>query len=41
MIPVGGMAPDFNLTSVDGKSVRLSQYRDKKHVVLVFLRGFL
>ena len=33
------LAPDFALADVDGRPVRLSGYRGKKHVVLVFNRG--
>ena len=36
-----GMAPDFELTDTAGQMVRLSDYRGKKHVVLVFNRGFM
>ena len=32
-------APDFALPNVEGRPVRLSDYRGKKHVVLVFNRG--
>jgi len=32
-------APDFALTDTEGNRVQLSQYRGKKHVVLVFNRG--
>ena len=35
------MAPDFALTDVDGETVRLSDYRRIKHVILVFNRGFM
>ena len=35
------MAPDFALTDVDGESVRLSDYRGIKYVILVFNRGFM
>ncbi len=38
---VGMPAPDFELADVHGHSVRLSQFRDQKHVVLVFTRGFM
>ena len=34
-------APDFSLADTQGKSVSLSDYRGKKHVVLVFNRGFM
>ncbi|MBN1813038.1 MAG: redoxin domain-containing protein [Anaerolineae bacterium] len=34
-------APDFELTDVQGDTVRLSDYRDKKHALLVFTRGFM
>ena len=40
--PKGGvdLAPDFALVDTDGRLVRLSSYRNKAHVVLVFNRGF-
>jgi peroxiredoxin len=38
---VGQAAPDFELTDVQGRSVRLSQFKGQKHVVLVFTRGFM
>ena len=34
-------APDFTLTEVSGRQVSLSDYRGKKHVVLIFNRGFM
>lgn len=34
-------APDFELIDLHGEAVRLSEYQDKKHIVLVFNRGFL
>ena len=40
-VPISSEAPDFTLPSVSGKDVTLSDYRDKRHVVLVFLRGFM
>ena len=33
-------APDFEMTDSEGRAVRLSEYKGKKHVVLVFNRGF-
>jgi peroxiredoxin len=36
----GTLAPDFSLTNHDGLSYRLSDFRGKKTVVLVFYRGF-
>jgi peroxiredoxin len=33
-------APDFALQDTRGRDVRLFDYRDKKHAVLVFTRGF-
>jgi peroxiredoxin len=38
-LQVGEMAPDFELPAVEGDErirVRLSDYRDKKHVVVSF-----
>ncbi len=32
-------APDFALTDVNGQTVRLSDYRGRQHVVLVFNRS--
>lgn len=34
------MAPDFSLIDTQGSGVRLSDYRGKKNVVLIFNRGF-
>lgn len=33
----GEMAPDFTLPSVSGKKITLSQYREKKNVVISFV----
>ena len=34
-------APDFSLNDYSGKPVKLSDYRGKHNVVLVFNRGFM
>jgi mycoredoxin-dependent peroxiredoxin len=34
-------APDFELENFDGTPLRLSDFRGKKHVLLVFNRGFV
>ena len=34
--PVGEAAPDFSVTDVSGEEIRLSNFKDKKNVVLVF-----
>ena len=38
---IGQPAPDFALTDVSGRAVRLSDYQSHKNVVLVFTRGFI
>jgi hypothetical protein len=39
-IEINAWAPDFELPDFSGSLVRLSDYRDRRHVVLVFNRGF-
>ncbi len=39
-VEINTPAPDFTLTDLEGKQVRLSDFRGRKHVVLVFNRGF-
>jgi peroxiredoxin len=34
-------APDFKLTDVDGRAVTLFEFRGKKNVALIFMRGFM
>jgi len=35
------LAPDFEAADADGRRVKLSDYKGKKHAVLVFNRGFM
>ena len=39
LLPVGSAAPDFTAATSDGKTVRLSELRGRKRVVLVFYPG--
>jgi peroxiredoxin len=41
LITPGELAPDFELEDINGKLVRLSDFRGNKPVVLAFLRGFM
>ena len=34
------IAPDFSLNDSEGRLVKLSEYKGKKNVMLVFNRGF-
>lgn len=34
-------APDFSLTDFNGNLIKLSNFRHKAHVLLVFNRGFV
>ncbi len=40
-VELDATAPEFELQDWNGDTVRLSDYRDRKHVVLVFNRGFV
>ena len=40
-VTVHSKAPDFVLEDFRGNPVRLSDYQGRKHVVLVFNRGFI
>lgn len=37
----GQEAPDFELSDLNDNRVRLTDFREKKVIVLAFLRGFL
>lgn len=39
-VEINTLAPDFQLTDFRGRDVRLSDYRGRGPVVLVFNRGF-
>jgi len=39
-IEINMSAPDFELPDFSGRPVRLSDFHDQRHVVLVFNRGF-
>jgi len=39
-VELGAPAPDFDLEDFNGARVRLSDFQRKRHVVLVFNRGF-
>jgi peroxiredoxin len=40
-VKLGQPAPEFYLPSVDGRQITLKDFRGEKHIVLVFLRGFM
>ncbi len=40
-VNINAPAPDFELTDFTGKPYKLSDYKNKKNVVLVFNRGFM
>lgn len=39
-VELNAKAPDFTLEDFTGKPVKLSDYRNKSNVLLVFNRGF-
>lgn len=41
LITPGEPAPGFELTDVQGRLIRLADFRGSKPVVLAFLRGFM
>jgi peroxiredoxin len=34
-------APEFSLKDVDGRQIKLTDFKDKSNVLLVFNRGFM
>ena len=40
-IQINTPAPDFTLQDINGKTIRLKDYNGKKHIILVFNRGFM
>ena len=38
---IGQAAPDFQLTDVQGRTIRLADYQGRQHVILIFTRGFM
>jgi peroxiredoxin len=40
-VTLNAVAPDFALKDFNGEMVRLSNYREKSNVLLVFNRGFM
>jgi peroxiredoxin len=41
LVEIDTPAPDFELEDFNGQKVKLSDYRGKRHVFLVFNRGFM
>ena len=39
-VEINTPAPDFSLEDFQGRPIRLADYRQAQHVVLVFNRGF-
>ena len=40
LLTPGELAPEFEITDLNGNLVRLSSFRGKQPLVLAFLRGF-
>ena len=38
---IGVLAPIFELIDIKGNKISLSDYKDKKNVLIVFNRGFM
>jgi len=41
IIAPGALAPDFELVDVNGRCIRLSDFRGDRPILLAFLRGFM
>lgn len=39
-VEINALSPDFELNDFQGKPVRLSNYRGRSTIILVFNRGF-
>lgn len=39
-VPLGTQAPDFSLASSGRGTIRLSEFRGREQVILVFMRAF-
>jgi peroxiredoxin len=39
-VRMNAQAPDFSLPDFSGKTVKLSDFQDKKYVILILNRGF-
>ena len=40
-VQLNSPAPDFMLANFEGEAVKLSNFKGKQHVLLVFNRGFV
>jgi peroxiredoxin len=40
MTELGELAKDFNLIDTQGRDIHLSDFRNKKNILLVLVRGF-
>ena len=40
-VALNAPAPDFTLDTFDGQSINLADYKEDKHVLLIFNRGFV
>jgi peroxiredoxin len=40
-VQINQTAPEFSLKDADGRQIKLSDFKDKSNVLLVFNRGFM